>query len=899
MTYQAGDRIIHKTFGTGKVLIDQGTTVVIQFEHGIEACEKAKLSQIFTVEQTIEQGIWHPPLPVILRGLAATIDSLNDRWSVFSRSRVRLLPHQLWVCRKVLEHWPFRWLIADDVGLGKTIEAGLILWPLITRQVVQRVLILCPASLVDQWVMRLRTMFDLRFTAYTKAADTVKSGFWETHDQVVASLQTLRDDYRGRHERLLSAPSWDLVIVDEAHHLNVDERGGSTLTFRLVQKIQDAEKIQSIIFFTGTPHRGKDYSFLALLKLLRPDIFKDLKKPLEIYLDDLRNVIIRNNKQNVTDLQGNLLFRGVKTKVITYSYSPEEQIFYETLTEFILTGKAYASSLNGFDGCAVALVLIALQKLASSSVAAIRRTLKKRLESIRGKRSQVNNLRNYRHQLKQWINNYEKNEKFETELDDLDEQIEKLSSDLRLMEDEEERLEQLVELSISINTETRINRILTLLKDEFTESSVLFFTEYKATQSLLMSALIEKYAKDCVVFINGDMEAHDVCGKTIRYSREWAVQRFNAGETRFLVSTEAAGEGVDLQQNCYTLIHVDLPWNPMRLHQRVGRLYRYGQSQTVEVVTLRNPDTVEARIWECLEEKMNRIQLALSGVMDEKEDLMPIVLGMTSPSIWTELFAEAPRVQDETLQSWFDRKTARFGGQDALQTVQNLVVHCASFDYQEIANHLLDVDLPALKPFFLGMLALNRRQVKDNEQGLSFLTPDIWSGIGIKASYEGLLFDRTFKGVDADKRIIGVGNPLLGKALDQARSLQECVACLSIEKLPYSLIVLRVTDRITEGRGSIRSVIFGVEQQEQLNVLRDDEVLVRLNTLLNASARRLSSESRPLNQASKLVTDLETASQLVLKSLDHLDIPFREPDVELLVLLYSDSVDGEISNPNN
>lgn len=887
MTYQTGDRIIHKTFGTGKVLIDQGTTAVIQFEHGIEACEKANLSQIFTVEQNIEQGIWHPPLPVILHGLAATIDSLNDRWSVFSRSRVRLLPHQLWVCRKVLEHWPFRWLIADDVGLGKTIEAGLILWPLITRQVVQRVLILCPSSLVDQWVMRLRTMFDLRFTAYTTAADTVKSGFWETHDQVVASLQTLRDDHRGRHERLLSASDWDLVIVDEAHHLNVDERGGSTLTFRLVQKIQELGKIQSLIFFTGTPHRGKDYSFLSLLKLLRPDIFNDPKQPLETYLGGLRNVIIRNNKQNVTDLKGNLLFRGVKTQVITYSYSNQEQIFYDTLTDFIITGKAYASSLNECDGRAVTLVLIALQKLASSSVAAIRRTLKKRLSSIRGKRSQIDQLKNRRHHLKQWISNYEKSEEFDTELDNLDEQIENLSSDLRLMENEEEKLELLVKLSKSITNETRIHRILKLLENELTERSILFFTEYKATQSLLMSALIEKYGENCVVFINGDMEAHDVGGETIRYQREWAVQCFNEGKTRFLVSTEAAGEGIDLQQNCYTLIHVDLPWNPMRLHQRVGRLYRYGQTKIVEVFTLRNPDTVEARIWECLEEKMKRIELALSGAMDEKEDLMPIVLGMTSPSIWTELFAEAPRIRDETLKSWFDRKTARFGGQDALATVQSLVGHCASFDYQEIANHLFEIDLPALKPFFLGMLTFNRRQVKESEEGLSFLTPDIWNRIGIKASYEGLLFDRTFKGLNADERIIGVGNPLMGKALEQARSLQECVACLPIEKLSYSLIVLRVTDRITEGRGSIRSVIVGVEQQEQPIVLRDDEVLFRLNKLLNVSVRRLSTESFLPNRATQAITYLEQARQLVLKSLDQLDIPFREPDVELLIFLYS------------
>ncbi len=886
MTYQTGDRVTHQTFGTGKVLIDQETTVVIQFEHGIEACEKDRVSQVLTVEQTIEQGMRHPPLPVILRGLAATIDSVNDRWSIFSRSRVRLLPHQLWVCRKVLENWPFRWLIADDVGLGKTIEAGLILWPLIARGVVQRVLVLSPASLVDQWVNRLRTMFDLRFTAYTTGADTKKSGFWETHDQVVASLQTLRDDYRGRHERLLSSPHWDLVIVDEAHHLNADEKGGLTLTYRLVQKLEEAQKIQSLLFFTGTPHRGKDYSFLARLKLLRPDIFKDVKQPLETYLDQLHQVVIRNNKQNVTDLKGNLLFQGVKTEVITYSYSTEEQIFYETLTEFILLGKAYASSLNGFNGRAVGLVLIALQKLASSSVAAIRRTLKKRLKSIQGKRSRIDDLKSYRRQLKQWVNTYEKHEEFDTEIDDLDEQIEDLSSDLRLMEDEEERLEELVTLSQSIQVETRIQRILEILEEKCRDRSILFFTEYKATQSLLMSALIDKYGNDCVVFINGDMTAYEVCGETLRYDREWAVQRFNSGQVRFLVSTEAAGEGVDLQQNCYTLIHVDLPWNPMRLHQRVGRLYRYGQSQTVEVITLRNPNTVEARIWECLEEKMYRIQLALSGVMDEQEDLFPMILGMTPSSVWTELFAEAPRLQNETLTSWFDRKTGNFGGKDALKTVQNLVGHCASFDYQEIANQPLDLDLPALKPFLKGMITLNRKKVQEKNEGLSFLTPEVWKSIGIESNYEGLVFDRSFNGVNADQRIIGVGNPLLEKALDQARSLQESVTCLTVEKLSYPLILFRVTDQVTEGRGSIRSMIIGVEQQESPKILLDYQVLARLNSLLYPLPRSPDTESLPPNQTHVIIEKLELAKQLISESLDSLDIPFREPDIESLILIY-------------
>ena len=120
---------------------------------------------------------------------------MNDRWGVFSRSRIALLPHQLWVCRRVLETWPTRWLVADDVGLGKTIEAGLILWPVLSRETVRRLLIVCPASLVEQWQQRLKNMFDIRLARYVAEADTNTTDFWHTHPQVVASLQTLADRF--------------------------------------------------------------------------------------------------------------------------------------------------------------------------------------------------------------------------------------------------------------------------------------------------------------------------------------------------------------------------------------------------------------------------------------------------------------------------------------------------------------------------------------------------------------------------------------------------------------------------------------------------------------------------------------------------------------------------------
>src|SRR5664279_619763 len=165
------------------------------------------------------------------------------------------------------------------------------------------------------------------------------------------------------------------------------------------------------------------------------------------------------------------------------------------------------------------------------------------------------------------------------------------------------------------------------IRDRFAGRSVLFFTEYKATQSLLMSELIRRFGDGCVAFINGDSRADEVVGRdgevrTVRQTREDAAEKFNDGRVRFLISTEAGGEGIDLQESCHSLIHVDLPWNPMRLHQRVGRLNRYGQKERVEVVTLRNPDTVESRIWDKLNSKIGNIMLAFGHVMEEPEDLL-------------------------------------------------------------------------------------------------------------------------------------------------------------------------------------------------------------------------------------------------------------------------------------
>jgi ERCC4-related helicase len=250
----------------------------------------------------------------------------------------------------------------------------------------------------------------------------------------------------------------------------------------------------------------------------------------------------------------------------------------------------------------VILVLIAMQKLASSSVAAIRRALQGRLARIVAGRKQLaeleDRLRTYRES--------EENEDTDTTAA-LEEQLAEFSAQVMLMADEEQRLRELVAAADTATDETKVLKILELLEGPFVGRPVLLFTEYKATQSLLMSRLYSRFGPGSVTFINGDGRAEGVSdgtgpARTLTETRERAAERFNTGQVRFLISTEAGGEGIDLQENCHSLIHIDLPWNPMRLHQRVGRLNRltpfHAFMGSEEVDTARNesgslvPDTV-------------------------------------------------------------------------------------------------------------------------------------------------------------------------------------------------------------------------------------------------------------------------------------------------------------------
>ena len=872
MMFTAGDAVIHARHGQGEVLFTRGLTTVVRFTHGLEEVRTPELNAVLGLEAAVRSGVLSPTSEVILRAQALAIGSVNDAWGVFSRSRISLLPHQLWVCHRALRSWPIRKLVADDVGMGKTIEAGLILWPLLAKGAVRRLLILTPAKLVEQWQERLRQMFDIRMSMYRPEVDTPKADFWSTHNMVVASLPTLRADSNGRHERLLDAPGWDMVLVDEAHHLYAEENGKKTLGLQLMEKLEVSGKILSCVLFTGTPHRGKDHGFWSLMGLLDKQFGP--KRPESLMLQALPSFLIRNAKQKATDMDGNLLFQPVKQYPETFRYSPEETLFYELMTSFIQAGKAYANALSSKQRGQVILVLIALQKLASSSAAAVRGAL----EARRGRMNEAAEL--IRVELSDDLDDPDIDEERRA----LNEWVkEGRKGQLRLMEDEAQHLDELLSAAAAVKHETRIDRILQIVQQRFADEPVLFFTEYKKTQALMVSALMARYGANCVGFINGDNRLDHIVmpsGEVITRSapRDDMCDAFNAGTLRFLVSTEAGGEGIDLQERCSALIHIDLPWNPMRLHQRVGRLNRYGQKRMVEVVSIRNPDTVEGMIWGKLESKLASIMQALGAAMDEPEDLLQLVLGMTTPGFFNELFDKAKEVPKEKLTAWFDEKSRTFGGETAIETVKMLVGHAQSFDLSGLKD-VPPVDLPALKPFFTGALSFNGRRPKTEGQTLAFKTPEKWiDHPAIKREYSGVVFDRKTK-LDHGSDLVGVGHPLLTRAMQQAESFIGSVAIA--RGLDQPVLVLQISDRVTDGGSHVQKVLVGMTALDaDFALLKDWKLLLLLNDLSHGDV------DGKLLDPQHAADWMERAKRAVTRQISELDLPFDVPDVREILLLW-------------
>jgi superfamily II DNA or RNA helicase len=634
------------SLGTGKVLacrqlagFDQ---VLVQFADTGESrwVDWRLLSNAKSVEQRAAQHQTgqHPDHAerARLRILANALRIWNSNTGAFGRLDIDPLPHQLDVARKVVTSAQPRWLIADDVGLGKTIEVGLILHALSQRNRCRRVLIICPSSLTKQWKDEMWGRFGRLFEIYNRDFFPEHSEAMKLRDNVIISLDLAK---RPEHLAMLDAAGgWDAIIFDEAHRLGKSETGEQTERYALARALQD--KAHAFLLLTATPHQGKTKRFAALLELVRPDLAADIAS-LSMNPEIVSEIIIRNRKSAVTDAEGRLIFRGHDTRRFSVSPSPEMKRANAALVQYLQEGyRAGDSSANKTLGRAIGFVMTTYRKLASSSLAAIERALERRLERLDGvDRTSDPSL---------------PAEEDLEERDDLSE-IGTIRSLGAFFEDEREQVRNvLAGVQAARTTDTKrdlfVGQILRPLLDQ--GESLLVFTEYRATQDYLRETIAAALPDVACVGINGSMTLDE---------KTQAVRAFNSGNARVLISTEAGGEGLNLQETCHVMVNYDLPWNPSRLVQRIGRLYRYGQKKRVQVLNLQSDDGFDNAALGLMLDRVTTIAADMAVVAgDGKEALAADILGEILSNIdMGEILERAQSMKFEQTQEDIEAAIAR------------------------------------------------------------------------------------------------------------------------------------------------------------------------------------------------------------------------------------------------
>ena len=542
-------------------------------------------------------------------------------------SNVIPLPHQIHALSRAISGDRVRYLLADEVGLGKTIEAGLVMRELKLRGLVRRILVVSPKGIATQWVAEMQTHFNEQFqlvlgddigtlqrlSPVTSHESRVTGLFdsrlatrnpWTLFDQVIVSLDSVKpmDKRRGwtaervaeynrsRFEDLITS-GWDLVVVDEAHRL-----GGSTdqvARYKLGKGL--AEAAPYVLLLSATPHQGKTDAFHRLMNLLDDDAFPDMDS---VSRERVAPYVIRTEKRKAIDADGKPLFKPRRTQMAPVAWESRhhlQQLLYEAVTDYVREGYNQALLEKKRH---IGFLMILMQRLVVSSTRAIRTTLERRLAALKEGEQQAS-LR-----LAELENGADGSENFD-ELYDMDGQElldELLKSHVSALQSEGSHVETLLDAAVrceqagpDAKAEALIEWVYELQAEENEpDLKVLIFTEFVPTQQMLKEFLEARGIS--VATLNGSMDMEE---------RKQAQDAFRKSH-RVLVSTDAGGEGLNLQF-AHVIINYDIPWNPMRLEQRIGRVDRIGQPKTVRAINFVFEDSVEFRVREVLEQKLSVI----------------------------------------------------------------------------------------------------------------------------------------------------------------------------------------------------------------------------------------------------------------------------------------------------
>ncbi|MCG9130913.1 DUF3883 domain-containing protein [Candidatus Poribacteria bacterium] len=528
------------------------------------------------------------------------------------------LPHQfIAVYEHLLKHNPLRFLLADDAGAGKTIMTGLYIQELLLRQQVKRILIVPPAGLIGNWERELRVCFRLQFRILSSADAANTNPFANPENRLaIISLDTLRQERM--QDYLFEAQPYDLVVFDEAHKLSARYESDGTVDkskrYELAERIADQQK--NLLLLTATPHMGKDDAYYFLWRLLLPEHLAAQKAFERLAENEKSKHLLRRMKEEMVTFDGKPIYPPRRSQTIAYPLKQgkvSEQSLYDAVTAYC---EKYFDLAGQYNRSAAKMAMMILQRRLASSTFALLQSLIRRAEKL-----QIT-LRT----LEDGRLSTEGLEKAQAELSDVDiraektgdeeetidgqEEAERVDEDLERataarssaeLEAEVDQVENLVELArkvYDLKSESKFEKLWEALT-EYPDTKVLIFTEHRDTMDFIIERLEALGFTGKVAQIHGGM----------KYSaREEQVEFFrDPNGAQYLVATDAAGEGINLQF-CWLMVNYDIPWNPARLEQRMGRIHRYKQTRTVVLLNLVAEDTREGRVLKVLLEKMQRMR---------------------------------------------------------------------------------------------------------------------------------------------------------------------------------------------------------------------------------------------------------------------------------------------------
>lgn len=884
-----GERITHPEYGQGVVLDPPNDGYLRAFfsigERRVPATlVRRELSRTERIVRALEGGDDRARRAWLAYEAHAL--PIMESASALTSAKIDLLPHQVVLTHRIATASPRRYLIADEVGLGKTIETALILRELASRGELKRALMVVPAGLVNNWHRELNEVFNLDFEVFGSEGDITdrKTNAFAKHDRLIASVDTLKRPTRIK--RLLEAPRWDLVVFDEAHHLTAWRTGGKvrkTENYKLAEALKDHAR--DLLLLSATPHQGNHFQFWMLAQLLNPTLFSSPEEMVE-HRHRLNTVMFRRTKADACQPDGTPLFARRWVHAESFVMGAAERLFYEKLREYLEDGFDLAKR-KGNQGRALGFLMAIFQKIAASSFAAVRRTLKRRLlmltlhESfLRDKELDIEGRERLTEEARELVfeeYGFPRDSIGRSEADrvladlkyrlvkKLDEEALELASDPYGSEFASSHAEDAASATVDLHLpeerlrigdllrlfpqqrETKAQKLLdglgTLWRQNAQEKVVIFAT-YLGTVDLIAREIEHTFPGQGVVVLRGGDHGAKVA----------AERRFRQKDgPRVLVCTAAGREGINLQF-ARILFNFDLPWNPMDVEQRIGRIHRYGQNHTAQVYNLVLSDAIEGRIYLLLDEKLTEIARTV-GKVDEHgnvaEDLRAQILGQLSERLnYDRLYQEALS-DPELKRTKVELEAALSNSREARQVVFDLFQDLEGFsldDYRPFSD--VSSSLDRLAAFMREATVIrNERFVQLDPERIELVT-----AAGVKARFT---LNRDAATATDDLSLLGLDHPIVQEELGRWRSLPPEEVGICVKGTDGNALVSAWLVETSTGKGERRTIL-------QIVAVRADGTRIpsverQFDKLLRAAPA--SPAMKPDQRLSILTTVIEPALQ--------------------------------------